>query len=91
MNNTYAGTNLGGQRAAATPLSSTAAGAARPGAALAVMLGAVGAAALVRVAEWAWRSSRPYARQVSDRILDQVFPAGLASAPEAPDAPTEAE
>jgi hypothetical protein len=91
MSDARAGTNLGGQRATATPLSSTAVGAAKPGAALAVMLGALGAAALVRVAEWAWRSSRPYARQVSDHILDQVFPDGLSSAPEAPDARTGAE
>jgi hypothetical protein len=91
MNNVYAGTNLGAQRATATRLSSTIVGAAKPGAALAVVLGAVGAAALVRVAEWAWRSSRPYARQVSDHILDQVFPAGLSSPPEAPNAQTGAE
>ena len=70
---------------------STAASTARPQAALAVMLGAVGAAALVRVAEWAWHSSRPYTRQVSGRILDQVFPDGLSSPPGAPDARTGAE
>ena len=91
MNDADAGTDLWGQRATATSVSSTAAGTARPGAVLAVMLGAVGAAALVRVAEWAWRSSRPYARQVSERILDQVFPDGLSSTPEAPDARTGAE
>jgi hypothetical protein len=91
MNNASAGTDLGGQRAPATPSSSTAAGTPRPGAALAVMLGAVGAAALVRVAEWAWRSSRPYTRQVSEHILDQVFPDGLSSTPGAPEPRTGAE
>jgi hypothetical protein len=91
MNDASAGRDLWGQRATAIPVNSTAAGTARPGAVLAVLLGAVGATALVRMAEWAWRSSRPYTRQVSERILDQVFPDGLSSTPGAPDARTGAE